>query len=194
MSDKAVVLGDCLLWPEATELANNNNIRVIVKSGATIENPTKFFLSIKHFLPNLWENMKFVWVLVGMNNIDNYLCACDYVRLYPFDLVDFIEEYRHMLLTISGQVCNIHIVIGGIILRLCEFEESKDMVNKVNTKLGKVCEKLHMEFCPVVKPFCFTGIPQEVFYRLNRLHVSNRGELVLKKAIQKCYSNFLHHN
>ena len=57
-----------------------------------------------------------------------------------------------MLLTISGHVRNIHIVSGGIIQRLCDFEDSKDIVNKVIKKLGKVCEKLHVEFWPVVKP------------------------------------------
>ena len=118
--------------------------------------------------------MGFVWVLVGTNNIDNYLHACDDVRLYPFDLAGFIEEYRNMLLTISGHVRNIHIVSRGIIPRLCDFEESKDIINKVNQKMGKICEKLHVEFCPVVKPFCFTGIPQEVFYRPDMLHLSRR--------------------
>ena len=118
MSDKAFVLGDSLLRPVTTELVNNSNIRVIFKPGATIESLTKFLLSIEHCSPTIWENVEFVWVLVGTNNIDNYLHTWDDVRLYPFDLAGFIEKYRHMLLTISGHLRNIHTFSGGIIPRL----------------------------------------------------------------------------
>ena len=143
-------------------------------------------LSLDNFSPSLWENVKFVWVLIGNNNIGNAL-----KKNVPFNIGEFADNYRHLLLTILAHKRDVHIVSAGVFPRLCDFEISKSLVNCVNKKLNKLCTRLKVQFHPIVSTFCFQGIPQEPFYKPDRLHLSRRGTLVVKKCIQKLFSSFM---
>ena len=181
----ALIIGDSLLRPVHVELRENPNFKVVLIPGATVESLTERLLSVDNFSSQLWENVKFVWVLVGTNDIGNA-----FKHNVPFHVGKFADNYQHMLLTILAHKRDVHIVSAGVLPRLCDFELSKPLVNSVNKKLQKVCSRLKVQFSPIVHTFTFHGIPQEPFYKPDRLHLSRRGALVLKKAIQKLFSEF----
>ena len=184
----ALLLGDSLLRPVYAELKEYSDFKVVFQQGATIDSLTDTLLTPEKFCSRLWQDIDFVWILVGTNDIGN---CFRYNK--PFNIGQFIDGYRHMLLTILSYNRNIHIVSAGVVPRLCDYKESKPMVNTANKRLGKLCQKLNIEFKPIVSTFCFQGIPQEQFFRPDRLHLSRRGALVLKKEMQRCYHRFRCH-
>ena len=178
-----IALGDSLLRPVHENLYDSR-LKTVFKPGATISSLTNLF-SAEKFSDSLWHNIKFVWLLVGTNDIANGLYRYSY-----FDLKEFERQYRHLLMMIKAHIRDIHIVVCGIVPRLKDYSSSKPLVNATNVMLQRLCREFNIPFVSVSKAFCYGGIPQEAYFRPDRLHLSVKGAKVLIKCIQKSFAGF----
>ena len=176
---KGIIVGDSLLRP-VKELLSNTNYKTLFLSGATVSSLTDHFFSATRFSPELWNDSQFIWLLVGTNDIDNGLYKDDF-----FDVNKFIQLYSHLLFTIRAHLRDVHIVVCGLVPRLVDYKRSKDLMNIVNKRLEKLCRDFGVRFSSVDKGFCFSGIPQEAYYKPDRLHLSVRGAKLLVKSVQR---------
>ena len=176
---KGVIAGDSLLRPVSNALPDPN-LKTVFCPGATVSSLTEELFSANTFSDNLWRDVKFVWLLVGTNDVDNGMYRDEY-----FDLKHFLKLYSNLLLTIKAHVRDINIVVSGLVPRLTDYQMSKGLINLVNKKLRNMCADFGVKFCAVDKAFCIKGIPQEAYFKPDRLHLSTRGATVLVKVIQR---------
>ena len=177
---KGVVLGDSLLRP-VKDLLHDENIKTIFRSCANLCSLTEDMFSFQNFNTKLWNNVQFLWILVGTNDIDNAI-----YKYGHFNVANFIAEYSHLLLTVRAHIRDIKICVCGIVPRLVDYKVSKSLVNRTNKELGKMCARFDIEFCVIDKAFCYCGIQQECYYKADRLHLSVKGAKVLVKSVQRC--------
>ena len=97
---KGVIAGDSLLRP-VKELLYSPNYKTIFLPGATVSSLTEHLFSAARFSPKLWDNVRFLWLLVGTNDVDNGLYKDDY-----FD-VNKCHQWK-----IHSQVWSIPIFLG----------------------------------------------------------------------------------
>ena len=185
---KGIAIGDSLLRPVEGLLSHHSDLSVIFKPGTTIDKLTTSLFGSSSYSAELWKDKKFVWILVGTNDVDNALQSKE-----GFKLGKFADSYRNLLLSILTHKRSIHIVCCSVVPRLVDFETTKPVLNCVNKKIRKLCNEFNTEFLSLDRAFCWTGIPQEPFYQRDRLHLSRRGALVLKKAIEKSFAEYRKH-
>ena len=169
----------------ALELHSVPDLRIVFKPGATIDRLTETLFGSDTFSPSLWHEVRVVWILVGTNDIGNGLSSDA-----GFRIGRFLDAYRHLLLSIKAHKRSINVFCCSVLPRLVDYEDSKPVVNSVNKNLRKLCVAMEATFCSIDRAFCYQGVPQEAYYKFDRLHLSRKGVLVVKKCIQQVIAKY----